>query len=189
MAETDNELASILADAERLLGKGSKRGSAHRSDSMFIASSVLCLQTHQNPAVQRCCNLRNAILCEAFTPEDRQQFDEEFLRLYDLFEKEINEDSEDYKISNNAALAYRAAIPDPTNRGTIKSFIACVLHAMSIDILDHDNGTRLLQGARIASLALIKRPRKKSSQQTPEVPSKEPAVQSPELEIAAQKCA
>lgn len=70
MAETANDLASILADVERVLGIGPKRkrGPAHRSSSMHFASGVLCFQTHKNPAVQRCCNLRNGILCEPFTP-------------------------------------------------------------------------------------------------------------------------
>jgi hypothetical protein len=189
MAETANEPASILADVERALGKGSQRGPAHRSTSMLFASGVLCFQTHKDQAVQRCCNLRNGILCEPFTPEDRQQFDEEYLRLYDLFMQEINDDSSSSETAKTAALAYRTAMPEPTNRATVKSFIACVLHAMSIDILDPDEGTKLLNGARIATLALVKRPKKKDKNQTSEAPAKEPATQSPESEIAAQKCA
>jgi hypothetical protein len=189
MAETVNEPASLLSDIARILGKGSKRGPAHRSPSMHFASGVLCFQTHKDQAVQRCCNLRNGILCEPFTPEDRQQFDEEYLRLYDLFMQEINDDSSSSETAKTAALAYRTAMPEPTNRATIKSFIACVLHAMSLSILDPDEGAKLLNGARIATLALVKRPKSKDKNQDSKAPSKEPAAQSQEPESAAQKCA
>ncbi len=175
MAETDDNLASILTDVARVLGRGSKRGPAHRSASMHFASNIACPQTHQNPAVQRCCNVRNAVLCEPFTPEERQQFDPEFLNLVDLFEKEIGEDSENFEIANTAALAYRAAMPEPISRRTIKAFIACVLHAMAINILDHDEGRNLLSGARVATLALSKRAPSKSKKEEPE-PALEPSA-------------
>jgi hypothetical protein len=175
MAETANEPASLLSDIARILGKGSKRGPAHRSTSMHFASGVLCFQTHKNPAVQRCCNLRNGILCEPFTPEDRQQFDEDFLRLYDLFMQEIDEDAADYKNANTAALAYRTAMPEPTSRRSVKAFIACVLHAMSIDILDIDEGSKLLSGARTATMALSKRAPSKDKKEGPEAVQELPA--------------
>jgi hypothetical protein len=179
MAETDDNLASILSDVERVLGIGNKRGPAHRSTSMHLASGVLCFQTHKNPAVQRCCNLRNSILCEPLTPEDRQQSDEEFLRLYDLFEKEIDEDSENYEIANTAALAYRTAMPEPTSRRSAKSFIACVVHAMAINIVNQNDGAGLIRGARAAALTFN---RTQTREKKPEAPA---AEELPATEAAA----
>jgi hypothetical protein len=61
-----------------------------------------------------------------------------------------------------AWLAYCTAMPPLTGASNIRDFIACVTYAMMIDIIPGNQGTRLLYAARVAHIALTKRPKKRS---------------------------
>lgn len=90
--------------------------------------------------------------------------------------QEIDEDSKDYQTANIAALAYRTAMPEPTSRRSAKAFIACAVHAMAIDILDPNDGTRLIRGARAAALTFNRQQTREKKSETPsteELPSAE----------------
>jgi hypothetical protein len=166
----------------RGLGKRvkSKSGTANLPGSMLI-SDIPCFAAHQDPAIQRCCTLRNSLIAESATPELRLQWDKEFLGLYETFEQVFGESPDSFEIAKIAAMAYRAAMPDPINRRAIKSFVACVLHAMSIGILDPEHGARLLQGARAATSALGP---KRTRKQQAEAPANETGSEA-ETETAA----
>ena len=111
-----------------------------------------CLHEPLSPTIQRCCDARNQVLLNAaralretsanipaMTPE----------KLTELLAKA----GESYEARNAAAAAYRYAIPDPSTRQGVKDYIACVLHGMTVDAINHSDGARLLAGARIALAA------------------------------------
>jgi hypothetical protein len=149
------EMKTLLPSLARAMGKRprSHKVAANLPGSMLI-SDIPCYAVHQDKAVQRCCALRNSLILDSPTPEVRLQWDKEFLDLYETFEQVFGQDPKPFEIAKVSAMAYRAAMPDPIHRRAIKSFIACVLHAMSIGILDSDHGARLLNGARAATAAL-----------------------------------
>lgn len=158
------EMKTILPMLARGLGKRAKRkGSVNLPGSMLI-SDIPCFAVHRNPAVQRCCALRNSLILESSEPSVRLQWDKEFLDLYETFEQVFGHSPEAFEIAKVSAMAYRAAMPDPISRRSVKSFIACVLHAMSLGILDPNEGSKLLHGARTAALTLNnKHTRRRSS--------------------------
>jgi hypothetical protein len=61
-----------------------------------------------------------------------------------------------------ARFAYCTAMPPLTGASNIRDFIACVTYAMMVDIIPGNEGARLLYAARVAHLALTKRPKKRS---------------------------
>ena len=58
-------------------------------------------------------------------------------------------------------LAYCAAMPKLSGAGNIRDFIACVTHAMALEILPGNEGTRLLYAAQVAHTARTKKPHKR----------------------------
>jgi hypothetical protein len=149
------EMKTLLPSLARAMGKRprSHKVAANLPGSMLI-SDIPCYAVHQDKAVQRCCALRNSLILDSPTPEVRLQWDKEFLDLYETFEQVFGQDPQPFEIAKVSAMAYRAAMPDPIHRRAIKSFIACVLHAMSIGILNSDDGAKLLNGARAATASL-----------------------------------
>jgi hypothetical protein len=56
-------------------------------------------------------------------------------------------------VKEAAALAYRAAMPQLSNRKAVIDFIACVVHGMAIGAIPGAQGTQLLYGAQVANSA------------------------------------
>ena len=81
-------------------------------------------------------------------------------------EQAIKEGKSDKAASHIGRIAYCAAMPKLSGAGNIRDFIACVTHAMALEIVPGHEGTRLLYAAQVAHMALTKRPHKrgKSSQ-------------------------
>jgi hypothetical protein len=67
-------------------------------------------------------------------------------------------------VKEAAALAYRAAMPQLSNRQAVIDFIACVVHGMAIGAIPGAQGTQLLYGAQVANSAFP--PRKKRNKCT-----------------------
>ena len=150
-------------------------------------AKIPCTHAYDNPAVQLCCEARNAMIQWQRTYEDpaiserlkgaknRQQVNFELQQALHLMQ------------SMDPGAAYRAAMPSPTTRKAIRDFVACVLHGMSIDAIDPWNGSRLLAGARVASLNMgRKRKRRNPSADVIPAEAEEPeAEESGEEENAA----
>jgi len=82
----------------------------------------------RNPAVQRC--------IQAFTDS------------YNAFRAQ---GSSDYSAANDAAPAYRHALPDLASEDSISDFIACVAYGISIGVFKDRQGSQLLYAAQVAS--------------------------------------
>ncbi|WP_157440025.1 hypothetical protein [Terracidiphilus gabretensis] len=111
-----------------------------------------CMHEPLSAVVQRCCDARNRIFLDIakslrLPSPDNPAMDAN--RLADLLAKA----GEDYDTRNAASAAYRYAMPDISTRQGIKDYIACVLHGMTVDAINHKDGARLLAGARIALAA------------------------------------
>jgi hypothetical protein len=79
----------------------------------------------------------------------------------DAFTKAREEGKSNSEIRVIGKIAYCNAMPRPFGANSIREFIACVLYAMSVDIISGPEGTRLLYGAQVAHGALTKRPKKR----------------------------
>lgn len=77
------------------------------------------------------------------------------------FTKAKEEGKSNSEIRVIGKLAYCNAMPRPYGASNIREFIACVLYAMSVDIISGPEGARLLYGAQVAHGALTKRPKKR----------------------------
>jgi hypothetical protein len=114
-----------------------------------------CRHKPLTPALQRCCDARNAILRELNanqpTHPDQLSFDKSeptwsaqkhaLKLLYEQYNADARERTE---------AAYCFAMPDPSTRQGVKDFIACVLHGMTINVFSNNKASMLLTGARIA---------------------------------------
>ena len=87
-------------------------------------------------AVQRCCDAR-----------DRA--------IQDSKAKKLSH----YDTKDRASAAYREAMPDLLGYDDIREFIACVAHAMVIEVIDQIDGPKLLYAAQVAIGALHKAPK------------------------------
>jgi hypothetical protein len=111
-----------------------------------------CVHEPLSPVVQRCCDARNRIfldIAKSLREPSPDNPNMDARKLADLLAKA----GEDHQVRNTAAAAYRYAMPDPSTRQGIKDYIACVLHGMTVDAINHSDGSRLLAGARIALAA------------------------------------
>jgi hypothetical protein len=85
--------------------------------------------------------------------------DQEFFKAA---EKAKNEGRSEAVIRKVGRLAYCNALPKLSGATNIRNFIACVTHAMALEILPGSEGTRLLYAAQVAQTALTKRPKKRN---------------------------
>ena len=114
-----------------------------------------CLHEPLSPTIQRCCDARNQILLNAARALRQASADTPAMtpeKLTELLAKAA--ESYETRAAAAAAAAYRYAMPDPSTRQGIKDYIACVLHGMTVDAINHRDGARLLAGARIALASL-----------------------------------
>jgi hypothetical protein len=81
----------------------------------------------------------------------------------------VNQLASNYDATKAAALAYRESMPPLCGQNNIRDFIACVSHAMLIQVIDTTDGTKLLYAAQIAYGARENRPHRarKDSTETP----------------------
>jgi hypothetical protein len=115
-------------------------------------SQSWCLHEPLSPAVQRCCEARNAV----------------FIRNVKIAQPDLDPDASInttqlaailknagilYETQSIASAAYRYAMPDPGTRQGIKDYIACILHGMTVEAISKRDGAALLAGARIALAA------------------------------------
>lgn len=63
---------------------------------------------------------------------------------------------EGYQGMKDAKWAYRNAMPSLSSPENIRNFIACIAHAMLLDVIDGSDGARLLYAAQVAHSALEK---------------------------------
>ncbi len=111
-----------------------------------------CVHEPLSAAVQRCCDARNQVFLNAArilrqpTPDNPAMDAGKLASL-------LGKAGEDFDTRNAAAAAYRYTMPDPSTRQGIRDFIACVLHGMTVDAINHRDGAALLAGARIALAA------------------------------------
>ena len=112
-----------------------------------------CLHEPLSPTIQRCCDARNQILLNAAKSLRQASADNPAMDAQKLSEL-LAKAAESYETRDAAAAAYRYAMPDPSTRQGIKDYIACVLHGMTVDVINHRDGARLLAGARIALASL-----------------------------------
>jgi hypothetical protein len=74
----------------------------------------------------------------------------------------------------SGALAYAAAMPTLSCRKEVKDFIACVVHAMALGVLDPDHGSRLLYGARTASITMGRKRKSAARNKSPQADAQDP---------------
>ena len=121
-------------------------------------SKTPCLHEPLSPVVQRCCDARNRVFLDvANSLRPKPSADNPAMnppRLADLLAKA----GETYETQIAASAAYRYAMPDPGTRQGIKDYIACVLHGMTVQALNKEDGAALLAGARIALAGYRGRP-------------------------------
>jgi hypothetical protein len=111
-----------------------------------------CLHEPLSPVIQRCCDARNRIFLDA-AKALRQPSSENPAMDAQKLTGLLAQVAEDIDTRNAASAAYRYAMPDPSTRQGTKDYIACVLHGMTVDAINHRDGARLLAGARIALAA------------------------------------
>ncbi len=111
-----------------------------------------CMHEPLSPVVQRCCDARNRIFLDN-AKSLRQPSPENPAMDANKLANLLAKAGEDYDTRNAASAAYRYAMPDTSTRQGIKDYIACVLHGMTVDAINHNDGSRLLAGARIALAA------------------------------------
>jgi len=90
----------------------------------------------RTPAVQRCCAAR-------------------LTSIQDSKAKKLSS----FDTQDRASAAYREAMPDLLGYDDIREFIACVAHAMVIEVIDQIDGPKLLYAAQVAIGALHKAPK------------------------------
>ena len=112
-----------------------------------------CLHEPLSPVIQRCCDARNRIFLDA-AKALRQPSSENPAMDAQKLTGLLAQVAEDIDTRNAASAAYRYAMPDPSTRQGIKDYIACVLHGMTVDAINHRDGARLLAGACIALASL-----------------------------------
>jgi hypothetical protein len=116
---------------------------------MFLApSKTPCSHPPLTPAIQRCCDARNqvlAILDANFPTEENPAFNKETF-IQDMLAKTANKRS----FLEDAAAAFCSAMPELNTRQGVRDYIACVLHGISIGVIDPAHGTKYLYGAQVA---------------------------------------
>jgi hypothetical protein len=60
----------------------------------------------------------------------------------------------DFEAGQKALRAYRNAMPHLTSHANVRGFIACIGHAMLIEIMRESTGTKLLYAAQVALAAI-----------------------------------
>jgi hypothetical protein len=76
-------------------------------------------------------------------------------------EQALREGKSDKVAKQIGRLAYCAALPKLSGASNIRDFIACITHAMALEIVPGNEGTRLLYAAQVAHMALTKRSHKR----------------------------
>jgi hypothetical protein len=71
----------------------------------------------------------------------------------DAFHAYLRKDDSVYRAEKAANTAYRNALPPLSGSRNIRNFVACIAHAMAIDIISASQGPRLLYAAQVASVA------------------------------------
>ncbi len=104
--------------------------------------------------------------------------DQEFFKAA----KQAQDEGKSEKLIRYAGrLAYCNALPKLSGAANIRDFIACVTHAMAIEILPGSEGTRLLYAAQVAQTALTKRPKKRNKSSHTSSASGETTVEESEV--------
>ena len=117
-----------------------------------------CVHEPLSPVIQRCCDARNRVFLDvanSFRPKlsaDNPAMNPH--KLADLLARA----GESYETTKAASAAYRYAMPDPGTRQGIRDYIACVLHGMTVQAINKEDGASLLAGARIALASYRGRP-------------------------------
>ena len=79
-------------------------------------------------------------------------------RIFTEAAEQTLRDGKSDKIARNVGkIAYCSALPKLSGASHIRDFIACATHAMALEILPGNEGTRLLYAAQVAHQALKKR--------------------------------
>ena len=118
-------------------------------------SRTPCMSVHLSTAVQECCNARNRVFFNAVrvaqdaaeTPQPSPATEQELLNLI--------EEHSTYVTETKAAIAYRHAMPDPSTRQSVKEYVSCVVHGITVGAIPASEGMELLAAAKVA-LASIK---------------------------------
>ena len=136
-----------------------------------MADVVLCTHPPLNPAVQRCCDIRNQLIerSRSMRSEDLPEVPTDPNDLAGI----IRLHGQIMVLSGvlDQNLAYRSCMPELVGRRNIKNFIACVTHGLAIGAIDSEQARNMLYAARTASLATVKRIRKKKLADLPAAPS------------------
>jgi hypothetical protein len=116
---------------------------------MFLApSKTPCSHPPLSPAIQRCCDARNQVLAilDANPPtEENPAFSRETF-IQAMLAKTANKVS----LLEDAAAAFCSAMPELNTRQGVRDYITCVLHGISIGVIDPAHGTKYLYGAQVA---------------------------------------
>lgn len=97
-----------------------------------------------NPAVQHC----------------RKAWDD----AYDEEMRTLGEDADDRPAKRAGNQAYLCALPPASGYQDIRDFIACVMHALVLHVLDAEDVEDYLAGAKVALSALRQKPQRKRRQ-------------------------
>jgi hypothetical protein len=80
----------------------------------------------------------------------------------DAAKEALNKGKSQTIIRRVGRIAFCSALPKLSGANNIRDFIACVTHAMALEIIPSSEGSRLLYAAQVAHMALTKRPKKRN---------------------------
>jgi hypothetical protein len=116
---------------------------------MFLApSKTPCSHPPLSPAIQRCCDARNQVLAVLDTNPPTEE--NPAFNAADFIQAMLANTANKVSFLESAAAAFCSSMPELNTRQGVRDYIACVLHGISIGVIDPAHGTKYLYGAQVA---------------------------------------